>query len=337
MDVEGPLNRALNEVAKVEDLQLLDEIRVGFLGKKGELTALLKTLGKMDPSERPKAGEVINQAKLSLQEALDLKKNEIQTLLLDQELHKSSLDVTLSGRMPDFGGLHPVTQVLDRIEEIFIGSGYQVVRGPEIEDEYHNFEALNIPAHHPARAMHDTFYFGNGELLRTHTSPSQVHTMERQGPPIRVICPGRVYRRDSDLTHSPMFHQVEGLVIDEGISFADLKGTLTEFLRKFFEKDLAVRFRPSYFPFTEPSAEVDVQCVNCIGKGCRVCSNTGWLEVLGAGLVHPNVLQNSNIDSEEFSGFAFGFGADRLAMLLFEVDDLRLFFESDLRFLRQFN
>ena len=337
MDVEGPLNRALNEVAKVEDLQSLDEIRVGFLGKKGELTALLKTLGQMDPSERPKAGEVINQAKLSLQEALDLKKNEIQTLLLDQELHKSSLDVTLSGRMPDFGGLHPVTQVLDRIEEIFIGSGYQVVRGPEIEDEYHNFEALNIPAHHPARAMHDTFYFGNGELLRTHTSPSQVHTMERQGPPIRVICPGRVYRRDSDLTHSPMFHQVEGLVIDEGISFADLKGTLTEFLRKFFEKDLAVRFRPSYFPFTEPSAEVDVQCVNCIGKGCRVCSNTGWLEVLGAGLVHPNVLQNSNIDSEEFSGFAFGFGADRLAMLLFEVDDLRLFFESDLRFLRQFN
>jgi len=206
-----------------------------------------------------------------------------------------------------------------------------------VEDEYHNFEALNIPEHHPARAMHDTFYFGDGSLLRTHTSPSQVRTMEKQNPPIRVICPGRVYRRDSDLTHSPMFHQVEGLVVDEGISFADLKGTLTEFLMKFFEKELAVRFRPSYFPFTEPSAEVDVQCVNCNGKGCRVCSNTGWLEVLGSGMVHPNVLNMSGIDTEKYSGFAFGFGADRLAMLLYEVNDLRLFFESDLRFLRQFN
>ena len=227
--------------------------------------------------------------------------------------------------------------MLNRIEELFIGSGYEVVTGPEVEDEYHNFEALNIPEHHPARAMHDTFYFGDGGLLRTHTSPSQVRTMEKQNPPIRVICPGRVYRRDSDLTHSPMFHQVEGLVVDEGISFADLKGTLTEFLMKFFEKELAVRFRPSYFPFTEPSAEVDVQCVNCNGKGCRVCSNTGWLEVLGSGMVHPNVLNMSGIDTEKYSGFAFGFGADRLAMLLYEVNDLRLFFESDLRFLRQFN
>jgi len=239
--------------------------------------------------------------------------------------------------MDAFGGLHPVTQVLNRIEELFIGSGYQVVTGPEVEDEYHNFEALNIPEHHPARAMHDTFYFGDGSLLRTHTSPSQVHTMEKQAPPIRVICPGRVYRRDSDLTHSPMFHQVEGLVVDEGISFADLKGTLTDFLRKFFEKELKVRFRPSYFPFTEPSAEVDVQCVQCIGRGCRVCSNTGWLEVLGSGLVHPKVLENSNIDSQKYTGFAFGFGVDRLAMLLYEVNDLRLFFENDLRFLRQFN
>ncbi|MEQ8690014.1 MAG: phenylalanine--tRNA ligase subunit alpha, partial [Pseudomonadales bacterium] len=209
--------------------------------------------------------------------------------------------------------------------------------GPEVENDYYNFEALNIPSHHPARAMHDTFYFGDGSLLRTHTSPSQVHTMEEREPPIRVICPGRVYRRDSDLTHSPMFHQVEGLVVDKGISFADLKGTVIEFLQKFFEKDLEVRFRPSYFPFTEPSAEVDVQCVHCLGEGCRVCSRTGWLEVMGCGLVHPNVLRMSGIDAEEYSGFAFGFGGDRLAMLLYEVDDLRLFFENDVRFLKQFN
>jgi phenylalanyl-tRNA synthetase alpha chain len=226
---------------------------------------------------------------------------------------------------------------MQRIENIFVGAGYSVVTGREVENDYYNFEALNIPAHHPARAMHDTFYFADGSLLRTHTSPSQVHTMETQQPPIRVICPGRVYRRDSDLTHTPMFHQVEGLVVDRGISFADLKGTVIEFLQRFFEAELDVRFRPSYFPFTEPSAEVDVQCVHCRGKGCRVCSHTGWLEVMGCGLVHPNVLEMSGIDSEEYSGFAFGFGADRLAMLLYEVDDLRLFFESDLRFLRQFN
>jgi len=291
----------------------------------------------MDPSERPKAGESINQAKTAIQDAIELRKASLANNQLEEELATGSVDITLPGRRSFLGGLHPVTQVLNRIEELFIGSGYEVVTGPEVEDEYHNFEALNIPEHHPARAMHDTFYFGDGSLLRTHTSPSQVRTMESQNPPIRVICPGRVYRRDSDLTHSPMFHQVEGLVVDEGISFADLKGTLTEFLTKFFEKELAVRFRPSYFPFTEPSAEVDVQCVHCNGKGCRVCSNTGWLEVLGSGMVHPNVLNMSGIDAEKYSGFAFGFGADRLAMLLYEVNDLRLFFESDLRFLRQFN
>ena len=291
----------------------------------------------MDPTERPKAGEAINQAKSAIQDAIEHRKASLANSQLEEELATGSVDITLPGRRSFLGGLHPVTQVLNRIEELFIGSGYEVVTGPEVEDEYHNFEALNIPEHHPARAMHDTFYFGDGGLLRTHTSPSQVRTMEKQNPPIRVICPGRVYRRDSDLTHSPMFHQVEGLVVDEGISFADLKGTLTEFLMKFFEKELAVRFRPSYFPFTEPSAEVDVQCVNCNGKGCRVCSNTGWLEVLGSGMVHPNVLNMSGIDTEKYSGFAFGFGADRLAMLLYEVNDLRLFFESDLRFLRQFN
>ena len=337
MDVENTLDRALSEISKSIDLRSLDEIRVSFLGKKGELTTLLKSLGQMDPSERPKAGESINRAKKAIQDAIELRKKNLANSQLEEELATGSVDITLPGRRSFLGGLHPVTQVLNRIEELFIGSGYEVVTGPEVEDEYHNFEALNIPEHHPARAMHDTFYFGDGSLLRTHTSPSQVRTMESQNPPIRVICPGRVYRRDSDLTHSPMFHQVEGLVVDEGISFADLKGTLTEFLTKFFEKELAVRFRPSYFPFTEPSAEVDVQCVHCNGKGCRVCSNTGWLEVLGSGMVHPNVLNMSGIDAEKYSGFAFGFGADRLAMLLYEVNDLRLFFESDLRFLRQFN
>ena len=337
MDVENTLDRALSEISNSKDLRSLDEVRVSFLGKKGELTTLLKSLGQMDPTERPKAGEAINQAKSAIQDAIEHRKASLANSQLEEELASGSIDITLPGRRAFLGGLHPVTQVLNRIEELFIGSGYEVVTGPEVEDEYHNFEALNIPEHHPARAMHDTFYFGDGGLLRTHTSPSQVRTMEKQNPPIRVICPGRVYRRDSDLTHSPMFHQVEGLVVDEGISFADLKGTLTEFLMKFFEKELAVRFRPSYFPFTEPSAEVDVQCVNCNGKGCRVCSNTGWLEVLGSGMVHPNVLNMSGIDTEKYSGFAFGFGADRLAMLLYEVNDLRLFFESDLRFLRQFN
>ena len=337
MDVENTLDRALSEISNSNDLRSLDEVRVSFLGKKGELTSLLKSLGQMDPSARPKAGEAINQAKSAIQDAIEHRKASLANSQLEKELATGSVDITLSGRRSFLGGLHPVTQVLNRIEELFIGSGYEVVTGPEVEDEYHNFEALNIPEHHPARAMHDTFYFGDGGLLRTHTSPSQVRTMEKQNPPIRVICPGRVYRRDSDLTHSPMFHQVEGLVVDEGISFADLKGTLTEFLMKFFEKELAVRFRPSYFPFTEPSAEVDVQCVHCNGKGCRVCSNTGWLEVLGSGMVHPNVLNMSGIDTERYSGFAFGFGADRLAMLLYEVNDLRLFFESDLRFLRQFN
>ena len=337
MDVQSTLKTALSEISETSDLKALDDVRVSFLGKKGKLTVLLKSLGRMDPATRPKAGEAINEAKAKIREAIELRKESLSQKVLEEELASGSIDITLPGRRSFLGGLHPVSLVLNRIEELFISAGYQVVTGPEVEDEYHNFEALNIPEHHPARAMHDTFYFGDGRLLRTHTSPSQVRTMERQKPPIRVICPGRVYRRDSDLTHSPMFHQVEGLVIDEGISFSDLKGTLTEFLSKFFERELAVRFRPSYFPFTEPSAEVDVQCVHCNGKGCRVCSNTGWLEVLGSGMVHPNVLEMSGIDAKKYNGFAFGFGADRLAMLLYEVSDLRLFFESDLRFLRQFN
>lgn len=325
------------EIEAAQDLPSLDQVRVKALGKKGELTSLLKQLGQLDPADRPEAGARINEAKQAVQAALEARKEVLEQEQLAGALAADAVDVTLPGRRRAQGGLHPVTQAMYRIEEIFIGAGYGVVSGPEIENDYYNFEALNIPAHHPARAMHDTFYFGDGTLLRTHTSPSQVHTMEENQPPIRVICPGRVYRRDSDLTHSPMFHQVEGLVVDRGISFADLKGTVIEFLRKFFEKELAVRFRPSYFPFTEPSAEVDVQCVHCLGEGCRVCSQTGWLEVMGCGLVHPNVLSMSGIDPEVFSGFAFGFGGDRLAMLLYEVDDLRLFFENDVRFLRQFN
>tara|TARA_B100000900_G_scaffold10979_1_gene9056 strand:- start:1450 stop:2463 length:1014 start_codon:yes stop_codon:yes gene_type:complete len=336
MDIEDILQRGQQQVAKAEDLRQLDDVRVEFLGKKGELTALLKQLGTLDAEERPKAGALINQAKAALQQDIEQRKEHLQRQALAQTLASDTVDVTLPGRQPAHGGLHPVTQAMYRIEDIFTGAGYRVVAGREIENDYYNFAALNIPSHHPARAMHDTFYFGDGTLLRTHTSPSQVHTMEQQAPPIRVICPGRVYRRDSDLTHSPMFHQVEGLVVDEGISFADLKGTVTDFLQRFFEKDLQVQFRPSYFPFTEPSAEVDVHCVHCIGKGCRVCSNTGWLEVMGCGLVHPNVLNMSGIDTEVHSGFAFGFGVDRLAMLLFEVDDLRLFFDNDMRFLQQF-
>ncbi|MEM9623687.1 MAG: phenylalanine--tRNA ligase subunit alpha [Pseudomonadota bacterium] len=337
MDLESILEQARIAVADAADLRRLDEVRVAYLGKKGELTGLLKGLGQLDAAERPAAGARINEAKVAVQALLEERKAALAQQQLAKDLQEQSVDITLPGRQQSPGGLHPVTQAMQRIEDIFSGAGYDVVTGPEIENDYYNFEALNIPQHHPARAMHDTFYFADGTLLRTHTSPSQVHTMETREPPIRVICPGRVYRRDSDLTHSPMFHQVEGLVVDRGISFADLKGTVIEFLQRFFEKDLAVRFRPSYFPFTEPSAEVDVQCVNCGGSGCRVCSHTGWLEVMGCGLVHPNVLNMSGIDAEEYSGFAFGFGGDRLAMLLYEVDDLRLFFENDVRFLRQFN
>lgn len=337
MDLEKILQDAERAVAKAADERALDDVRVRFLGKKGELTALLKSLGSLDASGRPAAGAAINAAKQQVQESIAERKSALGAHRMAALLAEESLDVTLPGRAQGRGGLHPVTQAMQRIEEIFMGAGYDVVSGLEIEDDYHNFAALNIPEHHPARAMHDTFYFGDGTLLRTHTSPAQVHVMEQQAPPIRVICPGRVYRRDSDLTHTPMFHQVEGLVIDRGISFADLKGTVVEFIRGFFEQDLEVRFRPSYFPFTEPSAEADVQCVHCLGKGCRVCSQTGWMEMLGCGLVHPKVLEMSGIDSEEFSGFAFGMGVDRLAMMLYEVDDLRMFFENDLRFLEQFD
>ena len=336
-DLAEIVSNAQEKIAAAQDVASLDTVRVNYLGKKGELTELLKGLGKLPAEERPAAGAEINKAKQQVQTAIDERKSLLEQTAIDHKLASETIDVTLPGRGVDDGGLHPVSKVMQRIENFFRGVGYEVVEGPEIEDDYHNFEALNIPQHHPARAMHDTFYFNPNILLRTHTSPVQVRTMENREPPFRIICPGRVYRVDSDLTHTPMFHQIEGLLIDRESSFADLKGTIIEFLQVFFEKDLEVRFRPSYFPFTEPSAEVDVQCVHCVGKGCRVCSNTGWLEVMGSGMVHPKVLEASGIDPEEYSGFAFGMGPDRLAMLRYGVNDLRLFFENDLRFLRQFN
>ena len=323
-------------VNNATDMAALDQVRVEFLGKKGQLTELLKSLGKLSAEERPQAGAAINDTKQALQREIDAKKSELSAAALNSKLARERIDVTLPGRGQQGGGLHPVTRTLERIENFFAAVGYGVEEGPEIEDDFHNFEALNIPSHHPARAMHDTFYFNAHTLLRTHTSPVQIRTMENQQPPIRVICPGRVYRCDSDLTHTPMFHQVEGLLIDRDVSFADLKGTVEEFLRVFFEQELAVRFRPSYFPFTEPSAEVDIACVMCQGEGCRVCSHTGWLEVMGCGMVHPKVFQACGVDTERYSGFAFGMGVERLAMLRYGVNDLRLFFENDLRFLAQF-
>lgn len=330
------VSQALEAVQNTDDITVLEQLRVQYLGKKGELTVLMQTLGKLSAEERPKAGALINAAKNQVQDALNTRRDALEQAALGARLAAEKIDVTLPGRGQASGGLHPVTRTLERVEQFFTHIGYNVAEGPEVEDDYHNFEALNIPGHHPARAMHDTFYFNASMLLRTHTSPVQVRTMESQQPPIRIVCPGRVYRCDSDITHSPMFHQVEGLLVDEGISFADLKGTIEEFLRVFFEKPLGVRFRPSFFPFTEPSAEVDMQCVMCSGKGCRVCKQTGWLEVMGCGMVHPNVLRMSNIDPEKYQGFAFGMGVERLAMLRYGVNDLRLFFDNDLRFLAQF-
>ena len=328
--------KARTSIFSAADLSALENLRVEYLGKKGKLTALLKGLGALSVEERPAAGAKINEIKSDLQALINSKKTVLENEMVNAKLVGESIDVTLPGRGEGVGRLHPVTRTMERIETFFKRVGYGVETGPEIEDDYHNFEALNIPSHHPARAMHDTFYIDPKTVLRTHTSPVQVRTMEKQGPPIRIICPGRVYRCDSDLTHTPMFHQVEGLVVDRDISFADLKGVIDQFLKAFFEADLPVRFRPSYFPFTEPSAEVDIQCTNCSGKGCRVCSHTGWLEVMGCGMVHPNVLEHCSIDSDNFTGFAFGMGVERLAMLRYGVNDLRLFFENDLRFLKQF-
>ncbi|PKM37534.1 MAG: phenylalanine--tRNA ligase subunit alpha [Gammaproteobacteria bacterium HGW-Gammaproteobacteria-10] len=334
--LEDLLAQALQELADSQDLNQLDHVRVHYLGKKGLFTMQMKELGSLDPQQRREAGQVINQAKNQFQEALDAKKQALEEAALQQRLASESIDVTLPGRGQQVAGLHPVSRTLRRIAKIFAGVGFDVVEGPEIEDDYHNFGALNIPDHHPARAMHDTFYFDAHTVLRTHTSPVQIRVMETQRPPLKVIAPGRVYRCDSDITHTPMFHQVEGFLVDSGVSFADLKGVVYEFLSAFFEKDIQVRFRPSYFPFTEPSAEVDIECVMCEGKGCRVCGHTGWLEVMGCGMIHPEVFKSVGISNEMYSGFAFGMGVERLAMLRYGINDLRLFFENDLKFLQQF-
>ncbi|WP_151192661.1 phenylalanine--tRNA ligase subunit alpha [Cysteiniphilum sp. JM-1] len=328
--------KALTDVENTKNRQDLDHIRVQYLGKKGELTEIMKQLGSLPNEEKPKLGQAVNEAKNKLQMAITARLDVLNAIELAQKLAAEKIDVTLSGIGHEQGTLHPVSTSMQRIEEFFSKMGFAIEYGPEVEDDYHNFEALNIPDHHPARAMHDTFYFNPNTVLRTHTSGVQIRTMEKQEPPIRMIAPGRVYRCDSDMTHTPMFHQVEGLWIDEKASFADLKGLLNAFLNAFFEKDLKMRFRPSYFPFTEPSAEADMECVMCEGQGCRVCKQTGWLEVLGCGMVHPNVLKAGGIDNEKYRGFAFGMGVERLTMLRYGINDLRLFFENDLRFLKQF-
>ncbi len=323
------ISKAQEAVTAVTDLAKLDDIRVQYLGKKGELTGMMKMLGKLSNEERPKAGQIINEAKQMVQGILNAKKRELDDAKLAKKLAEETIDVTLPGRDVDVGSLHPVTRTLHRIETLFSKAGFDIETGPEIEDDWHNFEALNIPETHPARAMHDTFYINENTVLRTHTSGVQIRTMENKKPPLRIIAPGRVYRCDSDQTHTPMFHQIEGLIIEKNASFAQLRALLIEFLRQFFEdENLETRFRPSYFPFTEPSAEVDI-ATDLFGDG-------RWIEVLGCGMVHPNVLKNVGIDPDEYTGLAFGLGVERLAMLRYNVKDLRQFFENDLRFLQQF-
>jgi phenylalanyl-tRNA synthetase alpha chain len=335
-DLATLTRQALDDVAASTSLAALDEVRVRWLGKKGLFTEQLKALGTLPPAERPGAGARINEAKQQLQAAIDAAVEQLSAAAVEAELAAGRIDVSLPGRGDARGAVHPVTRARLRIETLFRNSGFEVASGPEIEDDFHNFEALNIPADHPARAMHDTFYFPDGRLLRTHTSPVQIRELRKGRLPLALIMPGRVYRCDYDMTHSPMFHQVEGLVVDENVSFANLKATLQGFLQAFFEKDLRMRLRPSYFPFTEPSAEVDMSCVFCDGAGCRVCKHTGWLEIAGCGMVHPNVFAAAGVDAERWTGYAFGMGIERLAMLRYGVNDLRLFFESDLRFLSQF-
>ena len=324
-DLRDLLTRALDEVTRASDERSLDDVRIRYLGKKGEVTQQLKRLGNLPEEARPAAGQAINQAKQQVQDALNRRKAELQQEQLAQRLARERIDITLPGRGQRSGGLHPVTLTLQEIERLFVETGYTVVDGPEIEDDYHNFAALNIPEHHPARAMHDTFYCNADLLLRTHTSNVQIRYMNENPPPLRVIAPGRVYRCDSDMTHTPMFHQVEGILVDEGITFAHLKGVLEDFAGHIFGAGVRTRFRPSYFPFTEPSPEVDIM------------GDKGWLEILGCGMVHPTVLENVGIDSRKYSGFAFGMGVERIAMLRYGISDIRMFFENDLRFLRQFN
>lgn len=336
LNSDSLLAEASAKITEAQDISALEQIRVHYLGKGGVLTAQLKSLGRLPADQRPAAGQAINQAKQALQSHIEARRAALEESGLRARLAAERIDVTLPGRGQQSGGLHPVTRTLRRIVRLFANAGFAVAEGPEIEDDFHNFGALNIPEHHPARAMHDTFYFDEHLLLRTHTSPVQIRVMKGAEPPLKIIAPGRVYRCDSDLTHSPMFHQVEGFLVNEQTSFADLKGVLYDFLTRFFERELAVRFRPSYFPFTEPSAEVDIQCVMCDGSGCRVCKKSGWLEILGCGMIHPEVFRQVGYDQERYTGYAFGMGVERLTMLRYGVNDLRLFFENDLRFLRQF-
>ncbi len=340
-DLEKLLVEAKILFDTIDNTTELEKAKVHYLGKNGVLTQLLRGLKKLSPEERPKVGNRINKLKEEIETTINSRSETIQIKEMKAQLTKEVLDVTLSGRGLGTGGLHPVTRTLERIEALFHSIGFTVASGPEIETDFYNFTALNIPENHPARAMHDTFYIvneGNEYLLRTHTSPVQIRYMQNNRPPIRVIAPGRVYRCDSDVTHTPMFHQVEGLWIDETTNFSALKAILVDFIKQFSENDeLLTRFRPSFFPFTEPSAEMDISCVICNNKGCRVCGFTGWLEILGCGMVHPKVLKHVNIDNEKYSGFAFGMGVERLTMLRYGVDDIRMFFENDLRFLKQFN
>ena len=329
---------ALTAIAESAQLSALQELRVQYLGKKGALTALLRGMGALSPEDRPRIGQLVNDVRQQLEAAFEEKETVLSEQALAQKLASEKIDISLPGRRQVLGHRHPITLTMDRIKSTFVRMGFQIAEGPEIENDYYNFEALNLPKDHPARDMQDSFYFSEEYLLRTQTSPMQARMMQSLPPntPIRMIAPGKVYRRDYDATHSPMFHQVEGLVVDKQISLADLKGTLELFLKEIFGSGVSVRFRPSFFPFTEPSAEVDVSCVICGGKGCRVCKQSGWLEILGSGMVHPHVLEMSGYDPNVVSGFAFGLGVERIAMLYYGIDDLRLFFENDLRFIRQF-
>lgn len=334
--LEEILKHAESAIQSATDLKSLDTYRVKYLGKKGQLTEYLKGLGQLPPTERPEAGQKINAIKIAIQNLIDVRDTELRKSLIDKQLAAEAIDVTLPGRAISFGSIHPIVKTFNDLRRIFSQMGFAFMEGPEIEDDYYNFTALNVPPLHPARAMQDTFYFADGLLLRSQMSPVQIHAMKKLSPPLRMVAMGRVYRRDFDLTHTPMFHQMECLMVDKHITFADLKGLLHQFLHEFFSTDAPIRFRPSYFPFTEPSAEVDIGCLSCHGKGCRICKNSGWLEVLGCGMVHPNVLNGVGIDSERYRGFAFGVGIDRLTLLKYGISDLRSLFENDLRFLKQF-
>jgi len=336
LSLDELVQAASRQIQEAGDLRALDDLRVRYLGRKGALTAELKRIGELPAEQRREHGQAVNRAKQALETAIKSRHEALEQAAIAAQAEGESVDVTLPGRGHTRGGLHPITRTMDRLTEIFIRLGFEIADGPEVEDDFYNFEALNIPPDHPARAMHDTFYFPDGRLLRTHTSPVQIRFMMESEPPVRIIAPGRVYRCDSDVTHTPMFHQIEGLAVGEDISFADLKGVLKHFLQQYFESDLELRLRPSYFPFTEPSAEVDITCVFCDARGCRVCKHSGWLEVLGCGMVDPEVFRHSGLDAERYTGYAFGLGVERLAMLRYGVDDLRLFFENDLDFLKQF-